>query len=141
MAQTTHGLLAESTSIEYVPRLAPPKPRNPSFSSTLSIDSASNFFPLGEPAAEGAHSTSLPSFYPSGARDATPSNPDQNERNWPDILFHGWRVVLISCTPFLRYPFLPSNRASRAQCFSRPDTTIRTFHAHFGVDRGINLRI
>ena len=104
MAQTsTHGLLAESTSIEYVPRLSPPTPRNASYSSTSSIDSASNFPPQGE-ATEGATPTStLPTFYPSGSRrDVTPSsNLQKTPRNWPDILFRGWRVILLSCTPFL----------------------------------------
>ncbi|KAF8806980.1 hypothetical protein BYT27DRAFT_7190690 [Phlegmacium glaucopus] len=97
MAQTTHALLlAESNSIEYVPRLSPPTPRTVSHSSTSSIDSGSNFFPQGE-AVEGANQTSLPSFYPSGSRDATPSsNPDNSPRNWTDILFHGWRVVVVS---------------------------------------------
>lgn len=108
MAQTTHALLlAESNSIEYVPRLSPPTPRNPSRSS--SIDSGSNYFPRGEPP-EGANPTSLPSFYPSGSRDATPSsNPDKPARNLRDILFHGWRVVLVSCTPFLAF-ISPSDR-------------------------------
>lgn len=106
MAQSsTHGLLAESTSIEYVPRLSPPTPRDASYSSTSSIDSPSNCSPQGE-ASEGATPPStestLPTFYPSGSRDATPSsNPDKSPRNWPDIIFHGWRVVLLSCMPFL----------------------------------------
>ena len=137
MAQTsTHGLLAESTSIEYVPRLSPPTPRNASYSSTSSIDSASNYSPQGE-ATEGATPTSaLPTFYPSGSRDATPSsNPDKSPRNWPDILFHGWRVVLLSCMPFLSSSFHRLTKScftSRAQCISGAHTTIRTFYTLFG---------
>ena len=107
MAQTsTHGLLlAESTSIEYVPRLSPPMPRNSSHSSTSSIDSTSNYSPQGGPT-EGASPTTLPTFYPSGSRDASPSSdPDKSPRNWPDILFHGWRVVLLSCMPLLGSSF------------------------------------
>ena len=106
MAQTTHGLLLpESNSIEYVPRLSPPMPRNASHSSTSSIDSDSNYFPQGE-ATQGANSASLPSFYPSGSRDATPSSiPGESPKNWRDIIFHGWRVVLLSCKPFLRPSF------------------------------------
>jgi hypothetical protein len=103
MAQSsTHGLLAESTSIEYVPRLSPPTPRDPSYSSTSSIDSATNYSPQGE-ATEGiAPPSTLPTFYPSGSRDVTPSSdPDKSPRNWPDILFRGWRVVLLSCMSFL----------------------------------------
>ena len=104
MAQTsTHGLLAESTSIEYVPRLSPPTPRNASHSSTSSIDLNTNYSPQGE-ATEGATPPStLPTFYPSGSRDATPSsNPEESPRNWPDIIFHGWRVVFLSCMSFLK---------------------------------------
>lgn len=110
LESSTHGLLlAESTSIEYVPRLSPPTPRNVSYSSTSSIDSAANYSPQGE-ASEGAASASptstLPTFYPSGSRDATPSsNPDKTPRNWPDIILHGWRVVLLSCMPFLGSSF------------------------------------
>lgn len=105
MAQTTHGLLVvESNSIEYVPRLSPPAPRNSSHSSTSSIDSGSTYFPQGE-TAEGANPPSLPTFYPSGFRDATPSSkPEESPKKWGDILFHGWRVVLLSCTPLLVVP-------------------------------------
>ena len=114
MAQTsTHGLLlAESTSIDYVPRLSPPTPRNSSTSSIDSALSASNYSPQGEPAlAQGASPPStLPTFYPSGFRDATPSsNPDKAPRNWPDFLFHGWRVVLLSCMLFLGSSFRHSD--------------------------------
>ena len=107
MAQSsTHGLLAESTSIEYVPRLSPPTPRNPSFSSSSSIDSAANYSPQGE-ASEGATPPStLPTFYPSGSRDVIPSSdPEKSPRNWLDILFRGWRVVLLSCMSFLGSSF------------------------------------
>jgi hypothetical protein len=103
MAQaSTHGLLAESTSIEYVPRLSPPTPRNPSYSSTSSIDSATNYSPQGEATGGSTPPSTLPTFYPSGSRDVTPSSdPEKSHRNWPDMLFHGWRVVLLSCMSFL----------------------------------------
>ena len=103
MAQaSTHGLLAESTSIEYVPRLSPPTPRNPSYSSTSSIDSATNYSPQGEATGDATPPSTLPTFYPSGSRDVTPSSdPEKSPRNWPDILFHGWRIVLSSCMSFL----------------------------------------
>ena len=110
MAQSsTHGLLAESTSIEYVPRLSPPTPRNASYSSTSesSIDSTLNYSPQGE-TTEGAAPppSTLPTFYPAGSRGAAPSsNPDKSPRNWPDIIFHGWRVVVLSCMPFLGSSF------------------------------------
>ena len=100
MAQaSTHGLLlAESTSIEYVPRLSPPMPRNPSYSSTSSIDPATNYSPQGEATGSATPPSTLPTFYPSGSRDVTPSSdPEKSPRNWPDILFHGWRIVLSSC--------------------------------------------
>ena len=104
MAQTSHDglLLAESSSIEYVPRLSPPTPRGTSHSSTSSIDSGSNFYPPGEaPEVTTSPTTSLPSFYPSGARDVAPSSsPEETPTNWRDTLFHGWKVVLLSCTPF-----------------------------------------
>jgi hypothetical protein len=105
MAQTsTHGLLAESTSIEYVPRLSPPTPRNASHSSTSSIDSTTNYSPQGETTEGATPPSTLPTFYPSGSRDATPSsNPDKSPRNWPDIIFHGWRVVLFSCMSFRKF--------------------------------------
>lgn len=121
MAQTTHGLLlAESTSIEYVPRLSPPMPRNVSDSSNSSIqDSSSNDFPQGEATTEGPNPTSLPSFYPSGSRDATPSSvPGQSPRNWWNSIFYGWRVVLLSCTPFLYNSFLsPSHQSFKGSMY------------------------
>ena len=134
MAQTsTHGLLAESTSIEYVPRLSPPTPRNPSYSSTSSIDSASNFSPQGEATEDATPTSALPTFYPSGSRDVTPStNLEKSSRNWPDILFHGWRVVLLSCMSFLGSSFHHlTSCASRAQCISSAHTTIRAFYMLF----------
>lgn len=96
MAQS--GLLSESTSIEYVPRLSPPTPRNPSYASTLSIDSVTNYSPQGEATESATPPSTLPTFYPSGSRDVTPSSdPDKSPRNWLDTLFHGWRVVIFSC--------------------------------------------
>ena len=108
MAQSsTHGLLAESTSIEYVPRLSPPTPRNPSHSSTSSIGSATNYSPQGETTeCTTTPPSTLPTFYPSGSRDVTPSSdPEKSPKNWPDILFRGWRVVLLSCMSFLSSSF------------------------------------
>ena len=103
MAQTsTLSLLVESTSIEYVPRLSPPTPRNPSYSSASSIDSSTNYSPQGEGTERATPPSTLPTFYPSGSRDVTPSSdPEKSPRNWPDILFHGWRIVLSSCMSFL----------------------------------------